>query len=302
MHPAIFRECVSVLYTLEIGSAEYVAADLSVRTDSREYAVTKILAGVLLGSYVWMLPVFVFGSLFRNRLSLHTEDAQACAPRWVRERFHYFYYAFKPGFFWWEVISFTTKNALVLIAIRASTLPQPGVPLFGATWVVLIACMVEFKFDAYVRNVEGRLVKATQFALLGLMLAAQGLAVAKLEGEMGFQNAARVLAGVGVLVVIVVFAVVFGRQGYLKRRASRLSSSRSMATTLKTVQAAAKFKHGLSHQGEVENSMQGDAGSLPGHSRFSVDNPMTSGQVGNGTVVSGPRASATEDSMAEARL
>ena len=83
----------------------------------------------------------------------------------------------------WEGVAFVHKALLAVIAAKASVVLEPGVPLFIATWVVLSQFVLEVRYQAYERKLEGRLVKITLFGLLSLMLAAQGLAVATLAGD-----------------------------------------------------------------------------------------------------------------------
>ena len=115
---------------------------------------------------------------------------------------YYFYGSFKPEFFMWEAVGFLHKMLLAVIAAKASVMLEPGVPLFIATWVVLSQFVLELRYQAYKRKLEGRLIKITLFGLLALVLAAQGLAVAKLVGDTGFQEVTRVVAGVAVIFVI----------------------------------------------------------------------------------------------------
>ena len=127
---------------------------------------------------------------------------------------YYFYGSFKPEFFMWEAVGFAHKALLAVIAAKASVVLEPGVPLFVASWVVLSQFVLEVRYQAYDRKLEGRLIKITLFGMLALMLAAQGLAVATLAGDTGFQEVTRIVAGIAVVAIIVYCVVVlcFGRQ------------------------------------------------------------------------------------------
>eukprot|EP00937_MAST-01D_sp_MAST-1D-sp2_P002935 g2935.t1 len=194
MHPAVFVKSVLALQTVRVGARDYVAADLSIPTDDPEYTVTRTLACVLLSTFVLLVPAFVFGSLYRHRAHLNSYEAQTAAPDWLHQHFSYFYISYKPRFYYWEIVPFMSKSILGLIAASASVALKPGAPLFVALWVVLINFILEFKYNAYQHKAESRLVKVTLFGLLGLMLAAMGLAVATLDGDPSFQHACRTTA------------------------------------------------------------------------------------------------------------
>ena len=224
LHPAVLGECVLALETLRVGEREYVAADLSVETSDPAYATTRSLAIVLLCTYVPLFPCCVFGALYRYRHHLRSEEAISRAPAWVRQRLYYFYGSFKPEFFLWEGVGFVHKALLAVIAAKASVVLEPGVPLFVASWVVLSQFVLEVRYQAYDRKLEGRLVKITLFGLLALMLAAQGLAVATLAGDTGFQEATRVVAGIAVVGIAAYCVMVLcpGRKAATKKLSSRL--------------------------------------------------------------------------------
>ena len=112
----------------------------------------------------------------------------------------------------WEIIGFVHKALLAVIAAKASVVLEPGVPLWIATWVVLSQFGIELRYQAYKREHEGRLIKITLFGLLALMLSAQGLAVATLAGDPGFQEVTRLVAGI-VVVGIIAYCVVALCQG-----------------------------------------------------------------------------------------
>ena len=218
LHPAVLRECVLSLETLQVGDQEFVAADLSVPTDAADYKTTRALAIVLLCTFIPAVPAYLFGSLWSNRRHLQTQEKQATAPAWLREQYRYFYGSFKPKYFFWESVTFVHKSLLAVIAAKAEVVQEPGIPLFLATWVVLSQFIMEFRAKAYARPLEGTLQMVVLFALLGLMLAAQGLSVATLAGDEGFADATKYVAALAFLGVVGLFVSLFAQQWLAKRK------------------------------------------------------------------------------------
>ena len=235
LHPAILRECVLSLETLQVGDQEFVAADLSVPTDADDYKTTRALAIVLLCTFIPAVPAYVFGSLWSNREHLQTPDRQIAAPAWLREQYRYFYGSFKPKYFFWESVTFVHKSILAVIAAKAEVVQEPGIPLFLATWVVLSQFIMEFRAQAYARPLEGTLQMVVLFALLGLMLAAQGLSVATLAGDEGFANATKFIAALALLGVIGLFVSLFAQQWCAKHKEiERVRAQTMRAKTMRT--------------------------------------------------------------------
>ena len=71
---------------------------------------------------------------------------------------------------------FALKAAMVVIASFASVEPDPSAAIFAATWVSLLSFLLEFRYEPYVREKEGALLKLTEFSMLALLLCAMGLA------------------------------------------------------------------------------------------------------------------------------
>ena len=78
----------------------------------------------------------------------------------------------------WELVSFCSKTSLVFVACLASVSvdsAELSKTIFFATWIALLAFVLEFKYEPYERPVEGRLLKLTEATMLALLLLAQGL-------------------------------------------------------------------------------------------------------------------------------
>ena len=222
LHPAVMRESILVLLTRRIGNTTYAAADLSVQTDDPQYATTRSLALALLVLFVVGYPLGLAYYVYGKRQQLRTEAAQQELTERERSMLFYFYGSYKPRFYYWELVAFCTKVAFVLISAHASIESDPGVPLFWATVVALTAFVLEVKFDAYCRKVEGRLIKATWFALLVLLLIAQGMVVGKKSTK--FVLMLQVTASATMLLTIFGFVATFSQQCYRRRQRMRGSS------------------------------------------------------------------------------
>ena len=148
VHPAILRESTMALLTLPVGNEHYVTSDLSINTASPEYAVTQLLAKIMLCSFVPLLPLLVFGFMFYSRAQLQTKEAQHEASGFLRNTSFYFYGSYKPDKFWWELISLSGKLALVVCACFASVAVDHtslGKTIFTATWVALVVFVLEVR-------------------------------------------------------------------------------------------------------------------------------------------------------------
>ena len=224
LHPAVMRESILVLLTRRIGDTTYAAADLGVRTDDTQYATTRTLALLTMVLYIVGYPLGLAYYMHSKRHQLRTEKVQQeDLNERDRAMLFYFYGSYKPQFYYWELIAFCTKVAFVLISAHASIESDPGVPLFWATVVALSAFVLEVKFNAYRRKVEGRLIKCTWFSLLALLLIAQGMVVGKKNAA--FVLMLRVLASAIMVLTIFGFIATFVQQQYRKNKRTRSLSS-----------------------------------------------------------------------------
>merc|ERR1711871_7280 len=244
LHPAVLRLCVEALITRDIGGEEYVATDLSVRTSDTQYRdQTRRLGWGLFACYVVGFPAYVFGKMWFFRGLLRTAEAQKNLGLDFRGRWFYFYGTFKPKYFYWEAVAFSTKVLLTLISAYASASVEPGVPLFFATLVALGSFVLEFKYNTYTRSVEEQLMRASAFVLLALFLVAHGLVVG--EKKPAFTAGLRASAGLMLLLLIVYFVVILSQQmidkygGACGRRLSRALRSSTIAQSSRTSQADA---------------------------------------------------------------
>jgi hypothetical protein len=189
IHPAVTRESTMALLTVPVGSAHFVTSDLSIDASSPEYAFTRRLAVGLLASFVPAVPLLVFGFMYARRdllakasddegvLQGGTSDDLTMA-RFVRNTTFYFYGSYKHDMYLWELVSFCSKTSLVFVACLASVSvdsAELSKTIFFATWIALLAFVLEFKYEPYERPVEGRLLKLTEATMLALLLLAQGL-------------------------------------------------------------------------------------------------------------------------------
>jgi hypothetical protein len=136
------------LLTLPVGNEHYVTSDLSINTASPEYALTQLLAKIMLCAFVPMLPMLVFGFMFYSRAQLQTREAQLEASGFLRNTSFYFYGSYKPDKYWWELISLSGKLALVVCACFASVAVDHtslGKTIFTATWVALVVFVLEVR-------------------------------------------------------------------------------------------------------------------------------------------------------------
>eukprot|EP00936_MAST-01D_sp_MAST-1D-sp1_P002284 g2284.t1 len=220
LHPALLRECMLVLLTRRVGEETYVAADLSIRADDPDYAGTRARAWLLMLTFVLGLPLHIFvGVLYRNRQHLRSEQAQQNLPIALRQKYFYFYGSYKPSCFWWESVNFATKSAMVMIATRASIEAgdqgEIGLWIVLATWVVLLGFVLEFKYGAYRRSVEDKLVKIVLGVQLWLFLLAQALVI--IDGRVpDFTNSCKAVAGLIMLLAVMGTALVFVQQCFAK--------------------------------------------------------------------------------------
>jgi hypothetical protein len=248
IHPAILHECVLALLTKRVGERDFVAADMGVSTDDAEYATTRAIAITLMVTFVPLLPVYVFGTMWRRSAELDTLRAQLEADKGFAQQFFYFYGAYKPQYYGWEAANFVMKALLAVISSYASVAAEEnqGVLVFAATWVVLVAALLEYKYEAYRRRVEEQLVKFTLFALLSLMLSTLGMIAA--SHNPGCRTFIRVLAAVIVMGTMLVFVTIFMQQccAQLRERASqRRSEGDEPAGTEATAATEAKRENFL---------------------------------------------------------
>eukprot|EP00937_MAST-01D_sp_MAST-1D-sp2_P002988 g2988.t1 len=289
LHPMVMRECLLALITTRVGERQYVAADMSVSTDDPEYAATRAIATALLATFVPALPLYVFGTMWRHREHLRTKSAQVGAPEWLRQRYFYFYGSFKPQFYYWECWPTLMKLVLVVIASCASVEPEPSVLIFAATWVVLAVWLVEFKYEAYARKVEERLVKLTLFVLFAIFLCALGLQAGKAHA--GFVQLLRVGVAMGMLGTMLVFGCIFLQQCCAKQAErhpeafARLAELQRMAALTSSLTSSVWSSRGspgkmsVSSQGIISpghgrSTSRGARAAAPGQPRGMVDNPL----------------------------
>eukprot|EP00937_MAST-01D_sp_MAST-1D-sp2_P001103 g1103.t1 len=280
LHPMVLRECVLALLTTRVGDAEYVAADMNIATGDPEYASTRAIAIMLLVTFVPALPCYVFGTMHHHRDHLRTRRGRSGAPEWLRQRYFFWYGSYRPRFYMWEATNFTMKTFLTLISCYASIEPDPSVLIFLATWVVLLAALVEIKFEAYSRAIEETLVKTSLFVLLALMLCALGLVAGRNDPD--FQAVLRALAGMAVLGTMLLFGALFVQQCAAKKGAeieARRASPAVGAGRAGGFRLSSRFFFGSTTKLGGSSSVSGTGGQTPGLAQ-STDKPLPSGSAG----------------------
>jgi hypothetical protein len=218
LHPAILSQALSALLTLSVGDKAYALADLSVETTDPAYVHTRSLAIVLLATFVPAVPLYVFATLHRWRSALRNPNLeQRSMPEPARIRMFYFYGSYAPERYYWEVVVFATRTAMVVLSsLSAATVDKSSqqVVIFFTTWVCLIHFLLVFKFEPYSRKVESQVNKLAQFVLLALLLCALGLSTDEADGV--FATTVRAFCASLVLVVVVVVVHVFVVQFRMK--------------------------------------------------------------------------------------
>ena len=157
IHPAILRECVLAFNTIRVGDRDYLAADLSVATDDPEFASTRMLATLLAGTFVPMVPLGIFGSLFLRRHELR--DDVVAMDITLQRRFFFFFGSFKSAFYYWEAVWGLSKSILVWL------LKPPRPQMLGCSFSpqhgsLLRASSLEVKFEPFVLDLENSLGRA----------------------------------------------------------------------------------------------------------------------------------------------
>eukprot|EP00937_MAST-01D_sp_MAST-1D-sp2_P006298 g6298.t1 len=185
LHPAVLSLCIASQMTLHVGGKEYVVADLSIKTTDPSYQQTRRLAIVLMATFVPALPLCVFSMLHRWRNALRAGKHDGIPPS-TRIRLFYFYGSYTAERYYWEVVVFTVRTVIALLAAVSSTSVQHGMlqlVLFLTTWVALLNFLAVFKCMPYVRPIENSINNKVQAAFLALLLCALGLSMEDTKQE-----------------------------------------------------------------------------------------------------------------------
>ena len=229
VHPAVLAHCIVALMTLSVGGREYALADLSIEATDPAYRQTRLLATVVLCTFVPAVPAYVFGRLWKFRRSLRAGElssgAQDAIPESQRKRLFYFFGSYAPERYYWESVVFATRTVMVGLAAISSTLVDEGqvqVVIFVTTWVALVHFMLVFKFEPYSRKMESQVNKLTWFTLLSLLLSALGLSTGAAAATDGvFKTVLLRLCATLLLATVAVLVWVFAGQCHGKREQIR---------------------------------------------------------------------------------
>ena len=93
-------ECVAAFMTLRVDGEDFALADLSISTADPAYVQTRKMALGLLLTFVPAVPLLIFGSLFRKRAQLRTEEGQKGLDLSWKVKFFYFYGKLAPRTCW----------------------------------------------------------------------------------------------------------------------------------------------------------------------------------------------------------
>ena len=78
-----------ILATVRVGESEFLAVDLGEPASGPQYETTRTLALIMLSTFLPMLPMYIFGSLFRHHAELRSAKSLQAVDLNLRLRFFF---------------------------------------------------------------------------------------------------------------------------------------------------------------------------------------------------------------------